>query len=72
MTPNQIKGHIYLKGYDSIEDFADSINERRDAVSQVINYLRTNQRIRRKIERKLGIHFDRSIKVGANSQRRAA
>ncbi len=59
MPPQKIRGHILLAGYRSIEEFACAIEERRDAVSQVINYLRFNERIRRKIEDKLGISFDR-------------
>ncbi|MBD0370306.1 MAG: hypothetical protein ICV60_05685 [Pyrinomonadaceae bacterium] len=67
MPPEKIRGYILLKGYRTIEEFADAIEERRDTVSQVINYLRTNERVRRKIERRLGITFDRQT-----SQRSAA
>ncbi|HZT60983.1 MAG TPA: hypothetical protein VFA21_20430 [Pyrinomonadaceae bacterium] len=58
MTPTMIVGHIKLAGFATIEDFADDIEERRDSVSQVINYLRFTPRIRRKIEAKLGITLD--------------
>jgi hypothetical protein len=70
MTPTKIVGHIKLAGFDTIEDFADAIGERRDSVSQVINYLRFTPRIRRKIEEKLNITLDPM--PGQEEQRDAA
>jgi hypothetical protein len=58
MTPKKITGHILLAGFETIEEFADAIGERRDSVSQVINYLRFTPRIRDKIEKRLGITLD--------------
>jgi hypothetical protein len=58
MPPKIIAGHILLKGYETVEEFADAIDERRDSVSQVINYLRFTPRIRTKIEEKLDIRLD--------------
>lgn len=57
MRPNEIKARILLKGY-SIEAAALAIGEPRPAVSATINYLRLNERVRRKLQRKFGIRFD--------------
>lgn len=71
MTSNEIKAFFALKGI-SVTEIALSIREHRPNVSQTINYIRHNHRIRRKLTKRYGITFDNSIPCRPAAERKAA
>lgn len=52
---------LLLKSGKGITDLAEQINEKRSAVSQVVNGLRPNPRIRKKIARALGVSLSEIV-----------
>ncbi len=64
--PDKLHAAMRLKGYSTVTAFAEALKEPRVSVSQVMNLLRPNPRIQKKIERKLGVNFD-ELKKAAES-----
>lgn len=59
MTTNQIKAFFIARGLNLL-DVARQTDEDYSAIWRVVNYERTNERLRRKLERKYrGLRFDR-------------
>jgi transcriptional regulator with XRE-family HTH domain len=75
MNPRQIKAHLALHGI-TVRQLARDVGESEVMVSQVINYLRPNERIRKKLALRLGIPlkklFDPKIKCQPAHKRNVA